>query len=171
MAAKSALFKYVWWIPTSELTEESPTAFLMRQMSKKDVDAQQERTQSMALVHALRDRLEVSEGDRTVKDAMTKVVDEGGFNAPLYKSTVSEIRNIYIEDDLVESITEPAEIVKAIAGLEDHELAKELDDAIWRNSTLEPFEAQNFTSPSGQVAVCRTATEDQATEKLTATSA
>ena len=165
MAAKSALFKYVWWIPTSELAEENPTAFKIRQMSKKDVDAEQERTQSMALIHALRERVQASDGDQAIKDAMTKVVDDGGFNSTLYKSTVSEIRNIYIEDNLVESITDPMEIVNAIAGLEDHDLAKELDETIWRNSTLEPFEAQNFTSPSGQVAVCRTAAEDQTTEK------
>ena len=53
MAVKSALYVYRWFIPTVEIEEDHPTAFLIRQMSKRDIDAVQDKKQSTALLQMM----------------------------------------------------------------------------------------------------------------------
>lgn len=165
MAAKSALLKYFWWIDESEIGEDKPTAFKLRQMSKKDIDEQEERTRGVALLQALRSRLSDDEAQAETKATLDKILSSGAFNSALYRSCVAEIKNIYVDGEFFETITDVDEIVKAIAGLEDEGLGRRLDSVIYRSSTLEPFEAQNFTSPSGSVPVCKTATESQPSDQ------
>jgi len=170
MAIKSALFDYVWFIPEKEIADPKPTAFLLRQMSKKDMDIVSKRTRSEAMLTMLINQTMEDDASGIVKEALTKAKTESGFEEEVYRSCVKEIRNIYVEDKFVESITDPDEIVKAVAGLKDSEVATELDSVLWNISTLEEFEAQNFTPTSGYNSVCRTRKSGQNDDGQTANS-
>lgn len=173
--AKSALYRYFWWIDEEELGMEKPTIFKLRQMSKRDVDEQMEREKQNAILRAYSARLKEEKDQGDVVALLQKTLAVEGFNRVLYKSCVVEIKNIEVYNDEKDeyefrsSVTDPEEISNIVAGLENLDLGKRLDDVIWRNSVLEPFEAKNFTLPVGSVRVYRTATGDQTKEPSTAT--
>lgn len=169
---KSSQFKYQWFIPSVELDSEKPTAFLIRQMSKRQYDAMKDRETRSERIGAIWSYME---GSTEVADDVKKAIAESritqGFDEALYKDCVKEVRNIEVEGEYKESITDRSEIIKAIAGIEDQEVSEELDDAIKRLSTLEEFEVVNFTPSAGKYPVLRTAIVRQAKDLRTALSA
>jgi len=78
---------------------------------------------------------------------------------------VKEIRNIYIDGEMKWKIDDRKEILMAIAGLEDDGIGTELDEVLWRRSSLEEFEERNFTPSAGSYSVCKTKAELQQKEK------
>lgn len=168
MAQKSGSFIYQWWVPTAELQEELPTAFLLRQMGKKDFDIVRYKQQMSAMLPMVLKAMKGVEDEENLTGELASVAEsvraEDGFDASLYQRCVKEIRNVYFKGEFVESLTDPKDIVSWIAGIEDPIVADELDDALWRRSTLTDFESANFTPTSGYNAVCRTADGDQTSE-------
>ena len=167
MAQKSGSFDFKWWIPTVELEEEIPTAFLLRQMSKKDFDIYRHKQQMSAMIPMVVKALKGDADDVTseLKDISEAVRAEDGFDAGLYVRCVKEIRNIYVKGEFVDFIDDPQEIVNFIAGMSDMDTSEELDDVLWRRSTLTEFETANFTPTSGYNVVLRIAGEDQMSEE------
>jgi hypothetical protein len=165
MAIKSSLYDWFWWIPTSELEDENPTAFLMRQMSKKDKDVAMNKKQGETILSSLLSETDEEEVGGRLKRALEKQRTEAGFDSSIYGSCIKEIRNIYVKGELVESITEKQQIVEAVAGLVDQDASIELDDALWRISTLTEVEKANFTPSSGCSVVYRTVRESQTKKK------
>ncbi len=169
---KSSQFKYQWFIPSCELDAEKPTAFLLRQMSKKQADAKRDREENSTRIGALWAYAEQSDDfNKDVKKRLAEARLNQGFDSTLYRDCVKEIRNVELEGELVESITDPEEIVKFIAGMEDTEAGEELDQVLSRMSELEEFEAVNFTPSAGKYSVCRTVIGRQKNELPTALSA
>ena len=168
MATKSALYEYFWWIPSSEAEDERPTAFLLCQMSKKDRDIVNYRNEALSVMSVM----VRMQGAENIPDRMKEMMDgakmEQGFNEDMYRRCVKEIRNIYVKGEFTESITEPDEIITAIAGLVDDDISKELDDTLWNSSQLTEFESENFTPSSGFSSAFRTIPAQNAIENLTA---
>ncbi len=167
MARKSALKVDFWWIPTCEIGEDQPTAFRMRQMVKRDFDKYRHKNQLGAMIPLLLDAVGETKMEDELREAYTRKEADDGFDTDIYRACISEVRNIYVDGEFKESITDPAEIVTAIAGLEDIEVSDELDGVLWRRSTLEPFETVNFTPSSGCKRVCRTIPDDPTNESST----
>lgn len=169
---KSSQFKYQWFIPSSEMDSEKPTAFLIRQMSKKQYDASKDREGRLEKMGALWSYME---GSQEVSEEVKKSIAESrisqGFDDALYRDCVKEIKNIEVEGEAKDSVTDKDEIVKAIAGIESQEVSDELDSAIKRVSELEEYEALNFTPSAGKYPVCRIALARQMKEIQTALSA
>lgn len=171
MATKSALNTMFWWIPTCELESDRPTAFRMRQMSKKDFDAYRHKNQLGAMLPLLMDAIGKTELEEEVRDIFTRKQAEEGFDTALYRNCVLEIVNMYVDEEFRDSITEPEDIVTAIAGIGDLDVSDEMDEVLWRRSTLEDFETVNFTPSSGCKRVCRTTPEDPKKEPSIAANA
>ena len=168
MAGKSAVYVYRWFIPTVEIEEDHPTAFLIRQMSKRDIDAVQDKKQSTALLQMMSEYMEDEETSERVKGYLDRVVADQGFNRDIYGNCIKEIKNIYINDEFKESITDRKEIVDFVAGLEDVSVGQELDSVLWRESVLDEVELQNFTPQSGTGTVCRIQVEKKEKDDQTA---
>ncbi len=165
MAQKSGSFDFKWWIPKIELGESLPTALLLRQMGKRDFDIYRYKQQMSAMVPMVLKALK-GDGEEVIddlKDVAEAVRAEDGFDSSLYARCVKEIRNVYYKGELVESLTDKQDIVSWIAGIEDQDVAEELDEVLWRRSTLTEFETANFTPSSGSSVVCRTSDDSQAT--------
>jgi hypothetical protein len=167
MARKSALKVDFWCIPTLEIGEEKPTAFRMRQMVKRDFDRYRHKNQLGAMIPLLLDAIGENQLEDQLQEAYARKQGDEGFDEDIYRECISEVKNIYVDGDFKESITDPDEIVTAIAGLEDVEVSDELDNILWRRSTLEPFETVNFTPSSGCNSVCRTKPDDPTNESST----
>lgn len=167
MAQKSGSFDFKWWIPSIELEEELPTAFLLRQMGKKDFDIFRHKQQMSAMIPMVVKALKgEGEGVRDeLQDVVETVRSDEGFDASLYARCVKEIRNVYYKGEFKDSLTDPQDIVNWIAGIESQEVSDELDDVLWRRSTLNEFETANFTPSSGCSVVYRTSDEDQTNEQ------
>ncbi len=127
MARKSALKVDFWWIPTCEIGEDQPTAFRMRQMVKRDFDKYRHKNQLGAMIPLLLDAVGETKMEDELREAYTRKEADDGFDTDIYRACISEVRNIYVDGEFKESITDPAEIVTAIAGLEDIEVSDELD--------------------------------------------
>jgi hypothetical protein len=168
MAQKSSSFVYQWWIPKAELEEDLPTAFLLRQMGKKDFDIFRYKQQMSAMVPMVLKALQGADDPEDTVADLQSVVEaaraEDGFDASLYARCIKEIRNVYFKGEFVEVLDKPKDIVEWLAGLEDQDTSEELDEVLWRRSTLTEFETANFTPTSGYSAVCRTADGDQTSE-------
>lgn len=166
MAQKSGSFDFKWWIPKAETGDDLPTAFLLRQMGKKDFDIYRHKQQVAAMIPMVLKALG-GDGEDSVeglRDVTEAVRAEEGFDGSLYARCVKEIRNVYHKGEFVESLADAKDIVEWIAGIEDQNVAEELDDVLWRRSTLTEFESANFTPTSGYNVVCQTEDESQ-TEK------
>jgi hypothetical protein len=164
MAQKSSLYEYFWWIPTKELGDSNPTAFLVCGLSKGDKDRISHRNmnaQVLATIARMPDKDSIP--DR-VRSALESVQTEEGFDANMYGKCIKEIKNIYVKGELVESLVDKNEIIKAIEGLVDEEVSAELDDVIWNRSDLTEVEAQNFTPSSGCNSVFQTKAEKNPSE-------
>jgi len=161
MAQKSGSFVYQWWIPKLELGEDLPTAFLLRQMGKKDFDIYRHKQQMSAMVPMVLKALKGDQEDivMDLQGVAEAVRAEDGFDASLYARCIKEIRNVYVGKEFKESLTDAQEIVNWIAGLEDQNVSDEMDDVLWRRSTLTEFESANFTPTSGCSVVFRTTDE------------
>ena len=165
MATKSALYEYFWWIPTNEIGDEKPTAFLLCQLSKKDRDKKTHREQSLSMIRMFSSLPDADMIPDRIKQAVENMQGDEGFDADIYEKCVKEIKNIYVGTELKESITDPKEIVLAIAGLTDPNVSRELDTVIWNTSTLTEFECLNFTPTSGCSNVKRIAPDQSKIEK------
>lgn len=154
MPIKSCTFQKTWWIPKSEIGQEKPTAFLISQMAKKEFDINRHKSE-LEMISSMVTSSQEKESIPNLRLAQAKVSDSG-FSSDIYRKCVHEIRNVYVGDDFKEVLTKEEDIINFIAGMEDQEIGNELDDAIWRRSTLERFEEENFTPTSGCNSVCRT---------------
>lgn len=170
MATKSSIYKYIWWIPSKEIGDDKPTSFHLRQMSKKDRDIERERTQSNTVTSMILNRINESDVSEDIKNSIVKSKNDLGFNGTLYRNCIDEIRNIFVVNretglsEFKEKISNPDEIVSAIAGIEDDEVSNELDSVLWRLSELEEFEEVNFTRTVGLPTVFRMKIEAQKKE-------
>lgn len=167
MARKSALNTDFWWIPTCEIGDERPTAFRMRQMVKRDFDTYRHKNQLGAMIPLLLEAVGEGQLENALQEAYTRKQVEDGFDGDIYKSCISEIANIYVDGEFKDKITDPDDIVSAIAGIEDIEVSDELDIVLWRRSQLEEFEVANFTPTSGSSVVFRTAPDQEENEPST----
>lgn len=165
MAIKSAMFDKKWWIPESEIGAEKPTAFLLRQMSKKDVDIVRHKTEMASVLSMVLSRRKQDIVDPNVIDRIQEISADTGFDIDIYERCIFEIRNVYHNGTFKESVTDKKEVVEVIAGIEDSKIGAALDETLWRRSTLEEFEALNFTPTSGCSVVVRTKTESQTKEQ------
>lgn len=173
MAIKSALFEYFWWIPTSELEDEKPTAFLLCQMSKKERDIVLHKNESLSTLAVITQM----QGSENVPDRIKAMLEstkvEQGFEAEMYSRCIKEIRNINVLEEgkmyvFKESLTNKEDIVKAVAGLKDAAIGTELDNVLWNSSNLTEFETANFTPSSGYNNVFQTIPVKSPIEALTA---
>lgn len=167
MAQKSTLSKTFWWIPACELDSKQPTAFRVRQMSKRDFDNFRHKNQLGAMIPIVLEAIGEGRLEEDVKDIFTRKEVEEGFDSSLYGNCVMEIKNIYVDGDFKETVTDKAEIIQAIAGLEELAVSDELDEMLWRRSQLEEFETANFTPSSGSNLVCRTVPENPTNDPST----
>ena len=164
MAIKSAMFENKWWIPESEIGSDKPTGFLLRQMCKKDFDIVRHKTQMASVLSMVLSR----RGDEPIApgvgERLQEISSDNGFDSDIYSRCIKEIKNVNHKGVFKESLTEVKDILDFVAGIEDDNIGNQLDDILWRRSTLEEFEALNFTPTSGCSCVVRTKVADQTKE-------
>jgi hypothetical protein len=154
--AKSATFKTYLWIDDTEIGEEQPTVFELRQMSNKQFKQYEDRQQQLTSLNMLGNYSMEDELNEFAKKALANAVAKSGFDSTIYEECVTKVYNAWIDDEFFEVLTDKEQIVNFIAGLEDQDLGSRLDDVLFRRSTLEPHEEANFTHSSGSVALVRT---------------
>lgn len=164
MATKSVENEFFWFIPTPELGDEKPTAFLVCGLTKRGKDKIRYREMNAQVLNAIA-RVRSDDLPERLRDAITAVKSDEGFDVEMYQSCVKEIRNIYYKGELKKSLTDPDDIVNAIAGIVDDSISQELDDVIWSRSELTEAESQNFTPSSGCNNVFQTKQENSQKEK------